>query len=167
VHYLKREFERLVKYAQGLGVKVTFSRDKNSNNNAAWVVDGTEIIIYDKNSKSPLQLTLDMIHELSHHRAWIENGRKGNIRTHKILNKQDAGEELTENERKIIFLDEETDSKWQKVIHNEVGSKISLKRLEAEIELDLWIYKYYWLNNKWPLNKEIKEKKTALLRKLK
>lgn len=165
MHYLKKEFDRLVKYTQGLDVKVTFSREKQNSASAAWTTDGKEIIIYDKTLKGPLQLLLDFLHELSHHRAYIENGRKENLKTNKILDKEASGKELTASQRKHMYEGEMNDYKWQLVIHNEVGSKIPLWRLQAEIDLDTWIYRHYWLKAEWPLMKDVKAKRREFMKK--
>ena len=166
MHYLRKEFNRLVKYAEGLGIKVTCIKATSSDGNAAeWSTDGSQITIYKADTKPPLKLVLNMLHELSHHMAWIHNGRKGDLKTDKILNKEDAGLELTELQRKHLYEMEKSDYEYQLLIHHEVGSKIPLWRLKAEIELDEWIYKYYWKNNKWPLMKDQTVKRKELLNK--
>lgn len=164
MHYLLKEFNRLVKYAEGLGIKVIYSK-KKSNASAEWATDGSEITIYDKDKKSPMMLVVDLLHELAHHKAWLASGRKEDLKTDKILDKEAAGLELTELQRKHIYDMECADSKFQAVIHHEVGSKLPLWRLETEIELDLWIYKHFWLKGTWPMLKEIKQKKKELLAK--
>lgn len=164
MHYLRKEFNQLVKYAQGLGVKVVFS-NKSTNASADWETDGSTITIYKKKTKTPLVLNLDLLHELAHHIAWVYKGRKGNLKTNNILDKEAAGKELTELQRKHIYEDEKFDSQYQLIIHHEIGSKIPKERVQAEIDLDLWIYKYYWTEGKWPFLKEIKLKRTELLKK--
>lgn len=166
MHYLRREFNQLVKYAQGLGVKVTLS-NKNNSASAEWTTDGSSITIYNVDSKGPLLLILDVVHELSHHLAWVHNGRKGDLKTDKILDKEAAGLKLTELQRKHLYEMEKSDYQYQVLIHHEVGSKIPVWRLKAEIELDEWVYKYYWQNDKWPLVKDRRLKKTELLNKYK
>lgn len=150
MHYLEKEFQRLIKYAQGLGIKVSFVKDANADMSAAWLSDGSEIIIYNKDTKGPLRRCLEFIHELSHHLTYVHNGRKGDLKTDAILSKQEEGKVLTKKQRKVIFDMETHDSQFQKIIHKEVGSKIPLKRLELEIEFDLWIYEYFYKHGKWP-----------------
>lgn len=153
MHYLQKEFNRLVKYTEGLGVKVTMSPKDNKHMSAAWVIDGSEIIIFDSNNKGPLRKCLEIIHEISHHMAYIYNGRRGDLKTDTILAKDAAGGKLTKKQRKVIYDMEVSDSRFQKVIHKEVNSKIPLSRLELEIEFDLWIYKYFYIHDKWPTGK--------------
>jgi uncharacterized glyoxalase superfamily protein PhnB len=153
MHYLEKEFNRLVKYTQGLGVKVTMSPVDNKLMSAAWVIDGSEIIIFDSTKKGPLRKCLEMMHELSHHLTWVHNGRRGDLKTDTILAKDAAGGKLTKKQRKVIYDMEVHDSQLQKTIHKEINSKIPIKRLELEIEFDLWIYKYFYINDKWPTSK--------------
>ena len=164
MHYLRKEYNQLVKYAAGLGIKVSYLK-KKSNASAEWVTDGSEITIYDRDKKAPLTLVLDLIHELAHHKAWLATGRKEDLKTDKILDKEAAGLELTELQRKHIYDMECADAQFQPTIHHEVGSKIPLWRLECEMDLDAWIYKHFWLKGTWPSIKEIKQKKKELLAK--
>ncbi len=164
MHYLRREFNQLIKYAQGLGIKVIFS-SKPSSASAEWATDGSTITIYDRDRKSPLALCLDAIHELAHHRAFLNAGRKGDLKTDKILDKESEGLELTEAQRKHIYEMELHDSQFQKDIHHDIGSKIPLWRLQVEIDLDNWIYKHFWLKGEWPLRKDIKLKRSEFRRK--
>jgi len=167
MHYLKKEFDRLCKYAKGLGVKVTFSNDKKSKADAAWVTDGSEIILYNKSNRSTLSSCLDFYHELAHHMAWVHSGRKGNLTTDKILDKEAEGKNLTELQRKHIFDMESSDSLYQELIHKEIGSKIPLFRLRAGVDLDLWIYRYFWKHNSWPTMRQRQVKKTQFIKKRK
>ena len=128
MHYLKKEYERLVKYSQGLGIKVTFINDKKADCSAYWLGDGSEIVIYNKDSKGPMRLCLEFLHELGHHLTWVHNGRKGDLRTDNILSKEAEGKKLTKSQRKVIYDMEVHDSKFQKIIHNEINSKIPIKR---------------------------------------
>jgi len=161
MHYLEREFNRLVKYTQGLGVKVT-KYNKKSDSSAIWITDGSEIHIYNVGKKSYLQLIMDLLHELAHHRAFIESGRKGNLKTDKIFDKMAEDAKLTKKQRKIIYDTERSDYKWQEVIHNEVGLKIPVTRVRKEVKLDTWIYKYFYLHGTWPTLKERNEYKKTL-----
>jgi len=150
MHYLEKEFQRLIKYAQGLGIKVSFVKDTNAGMSAAWLSDGSEIIIYNKHTKGPLQLCLEFFHELSHHLCWIHSGKKQDLKTDHILSKEAEGKVLTKKQRKVIYDMEVHDSQFQKIIHKEVQSRIPIKRLDLEIEFDLWIYEYFYKHGKWP-----------------
>lgn len=154
MHYLEKEFQRLIKYAQGLGIKVSFVKDPNMNMAAAWLTDGSEIIVYNRHTKGPLQLCLMFIHELSHHICWIHGGKKVDLKTDNILKKEDEGKVLTKKQRKVIYDMEVHDSQFQKTIHKEIQSRIPIKRLELEIEFDLWIYEYFYKQGKYPNKKQ-------------
>lgn len=158
MHYLEKEFERLIKYTQGLGVKVSFVDDASIDMSAAWTTDGSEIEIFNRKRKGPLLLCLEIIHELAHHLTWVHNGRGGDLNTNRILAKEMAGKTLTKKQRKVIFDMEAHDSQFQKIIHKEINSKIPIKRLEREIALDLWIYEYFYKKGIWPKIKDRKQK---------
>ena len=73
------ELARIVKYAQGLGIKVVWKQHvPGQNTGATWSedVNGTEIEMYMWPDKSKTKTILDFIHELAHHMAWVESGRK-------------------------------------------------------------------------------------------
>lgn len=158
MHYLKKEYKRLVKYAEGLGIKVTFSSSKHEYAAAMWIVDGSEIVVYNSKQMGPLQACLDLLHELSHHHTFVANGRRGDLKTDKILIKQDKNEVLTKEQRKVIYDMEVHDSKFQRVIHHEVNSKIPIKRLNLEIEYTHWIYRQFYLKATWPNKKQLQTK---------
>lgn len=154
MHYLRKEFQRLVKYAQGLGIKVTADYGVNHSDGAAWLTDGSEIVLYNQSATKPLRNCLLLYHELAHHMAWVHNGRKGNLVTDRILDKENNGLPLTDKQRKHIYEMEKADSQYQLLIHHEIGSKIPIERIKAEIDFDIWQYKFYWKNARWATNKE-------------
>jgi hypothetical protein len=158
MHYLEKEFQRLVKYTEGLGVKVTFIEDMTIDSAAAWLNDGSEIIIYNKSKKGPMSVCLDFIHELAHHLDYIHRGKKTNDYIDNILGKLETDSALTKKQRKALYEMEKSDSEFQKIIHKEVQSKIPLNRLSLQIEFDIWMYEYFYKNNKWPLKKDRKTK---------
>jgi hypothetical protein len=157
MHYLHKEFNRLKKYAEGLGIKVTFKKDDHPDAMAEWAIDGSEITIYNKDKTGILQLCLTFYHELAHHAAWLANGRKGNLVTNKILDKQIKDKPLNSRERKHLYEMEKRESDFQELIHYEVGSKIPLSRLKEEITFDVWLYEFYWKEDRWPNGREQKD----------
>lgn len=158
MHYLEKEFQRLIKYTQGLGVKVSFIEDPKVDNAAAWLNDGSEIIIYNKHKKGHLAMCLDLIHEISHHKSFIHNDKKTNDYIDNILGKLEEKKPLTKKQRKALYEMEKADSKYHEIIHKEIQSKIPIARLSMQTELDVWMYEYFYKNNKWPLKKERKAK---------
>ena len=65
-----QEINRLVKYAEGLGLKVTFL-NRTSSHPADWVLDGSEIRLYTRKSFSKTDTILSLIHEIAHHLWFI------------------------------------------------------------------------------------------------
>lgn len=154
MHYLSKEFTRLVKYAEGLGIKVTLSNKVDPDASAVWVTDGSEIILYDQTKAGPLKSCLLLIHELAHHMSYVHSGRKGNMYTNRLLEKENSGGTLTKKQRQHIYEMEKADSAYQPIIHKEIGSKIPIERLTKEIEYDMWQYKFWVNHNRLPKTKE-------------
>ena len=137
---------------------MTFIENSILDDAAAWLNDGSEIIIYNKNKKGPLSICLDFLHELAHHLAFIHQGKKSNEYINNILGKLEDDLPLTKKQRKALYEMEKADSQFQQMIHKEVQSKIPLNRLTVQTEFDVWVYEYFYKNNRWPLKKERKIK---------
>jgi hypothetical protein len=168
LHYLKKELTRVVKYAEGLGVKVVFTKRADQYASAEWLTDGSQITFYNCEKKGPLRLLLEFYHELAHHLSWVHNGRKTDFKTDQALYREDAkkaGEVLEKKYRKIIYESERNDSLFQEIIHKEINSKIPLGTLKAERDLDVWIYHRYYITGKYPKFKDVTKKRKQLRRK--
>ena len=162
----QEELKRLEQYAKGLGVKVTYKKQKKDDPHAAWVVDGTEIILYTNNSQSITKLILNFCHELAHHKSWIKAGRIGDLKTNQALILDDERKKgdppLPKSKRKLIYETEKNDAMlWDEII-DEVGIKISKNRIELERQMDIWMYEYYYKKGEYPTTREAKEQKKEL-----
>ena len=151
--YISKELKRVEKYAQGLGIKVSYKKKGPTDPEADWSTDGTEITVYLRNRQSITQIILDLIHELGHHMEWIYNSRKIPSKLDKVLDKENHSKQ----ERKIILEDEINGSKYHLSIYNELGLKIPKWKVILERDLSLLVYKYYYKYGKFPTNKIKKE----------
>jgi hypothetical protein len=157
------EIKRLIKYAQALGMKVTFNNKRKPSEAAAWVTDGSEIIIYKSKNTSKIETILSLVHELGHAASHVhDNDRKINLKVDHALENPDR-----KRSKKIIWEDELEGSKWWESIYKEVNLKFPKWRLYAQMEFDVWQYQMDYENDKFPTNKEKKQKWAELKTKYK
>ncbi len=162
------ELKRLEAYAKALGVKITRKPQGKNDPGAEWTVDGTEIIIYRRRNESKTQQILKLIHELAHHRAWLANGRKGNLITDQALSAHDEKKgKINKKLRKIIYTSEKNDMKYWDEIINDVNIKINPKKIELEKNVDLWMYYQWYLTGNYPSREELIEFRAKRRKELK
>lgn len=166
------EIQRLEQYAKGLGIKVVWRTWQKGDPGASWATDGSEITLYTYPSQSKTQIILNFIHELAHHLSWVYNGRKGNLKTDRILDKDDNRQKrkdppLPKSERKLIYEGERKDSEYQDLIFKELNLKISKQKFYINKKLDNWVYYRYYQSGEDPTQKEINLKKRKLINEYK
>jgi hypothetical protein len=146
------ELKRIEKYAQGLGIKVTYKKQGPQDPEADWAVDGSEITVYLRNRQSKTHIILDLIHELGHHMYWVHNDRKIPIKLDTALSRENP----TKKQRKAILEDEQNGALYHLLIYKELGLKIPEWKVIVERDIQLEIYKYYYRNGDFPTVKERK-----------
>lgn len=166
------ELERLIKYAQGLDVKVLFKTATATSDAAEWTLDGTEIRIYKKASSSKMDIILALIHELGHCLWWIhEKSRKPDLKFEEAIDIQNLiAQDLTKNVtpkkyRKTILDREIAGTNYWEVIYKDTNMKFPKWRLFAEKEIDIWIYQVYCDTGRFPKSKERREKRYSTILK--
>ncbi len=148
------EFKRLVLYAKGLGLKVTVFNRKNPHMQAYWTHDGKEIGIYCGLQPNKTDLNLTLIHELGHHMAWIhQKKRKTSPKLDKAWGRENEGQQLSENDRKMIYEDEVSGIQYWDVIITDTNVKIPKWRVEMQKEIDLWMYEVFYKTGDYPRGK--------------
>lgn len=151
-----REITRLIKYAEGLGLKVIFTPYKPySMDLGYWSIDGTELTICKGAKQSKLSIILVLIHELGHHLEFVHTYNRAGMPG---LSKALDNLEVSKDSRKLLHKWEKDSAAWWDLIYNEVGLKFPKYRLEVEKAFDIWQYKVYYLEGKFP-NKKRKQKK--------
>lgn len=163
------EIARIVKYAQGLGITVTWKvHKKGDNTGASWSTDGSDITMYTEPTKTKTQIILDFIHELAHHMAFIADGRTVKKKVDDAFGAMDDEENpATKDERRLVYMSEKEDSFYRYKVYDELGIKIPLWKLEVDRQLDVWYYKHYWRTGKDPIRKQVRKKRKELHKKLK
>jgi len=153
------EIARLIKYAQGMGITVRFKPYiKNSGVAAEWATDGTEINIYTDKSSSKIGKVLLLIHELSHHKAFVDKKRQIGSHMERILD----SEEHTKEDRKKVYDMEYQDSAYWEDIYRDTHCKFNIEKLRKQREFDVWQYEVYYKTGKYPNTREKKIKMEAL-----
>lgn len=162
------EIKRLEHYAKGLGIKVTWKPyEKGTHVGAEWATDGSEIVIYVRKKMSKTLIILNFLHELGHHLAWVYKGRPGQMKSDDALIKEAEGKSLTKEERRILYKEEVADYKYRELIYNEVGIKIAKHKFLADVDLDHWIYRQFYLTGRYPGYTQVAKKHKEFLKKYK
>lgn len=164
-NYRDKEIKRLEQYCKGLGLKVSYKKKTRKDPEAEWVLDGSEIVIYLSSKLTKVQLILNIIHELGHHFDYVYNNRKIQHKVNYAWGKENNNEEMTENQRYVIYEDEYNASLFRAQIIHELNLKISKERLEFDIEMDLFVYYTFYKTGNYPVYREIAVKKKELLKK--
>lgn len=167
------ELKRLEKYAYGLGVsRITYSKPSGDSTGAEWVLneDGTvEMVFYIHTRISKRSLILNFIHELAHHLSWIYRNKQDSPAILNALqseySRKRSDPELPKEERKLIYLMEKEDAKYREFIWKETDIKIPIEYLYADIDVDVWGYKRYYLTGKFVTNKVMKKQLTKFREK--
>ena len=169
--YLDDELVRMQKYAEGLGIKVSRKLHKRGCPGAEWHTDGSQITIYQWPRQAKATLLLNFLHELAHHAAYVYSGRKSHSLTDRALLEEDARKEtdppLAKSKRRLIYETEKNDSKWREIIHHELNLKLPIWKVRADVELDLWIYKRYYVTGNYPKQRDVDLKQEKLKKKWK
>lgn len=145
-----QEIERLVKYAQGMGVKVRFSKIREPENSADWSLDGQEITIYVNKNKTKTETILSLIHEIGHHLDHIHgNNRELDEKMDEAYTPDENGE-IGKRKRKRILNSEIAGTVYWETIYKETDLKIAKYKLFAAMEYDIWQYEIYADTGKFP-----------------
>lgn len=165
------EINRLVKYAEALGVKVVFA-DKSPDAAGEWAIDGSEITIFKNNNTSKTETVISLVHEIGHHCWFIhEKERTPDLKFDEAITRENLVIEnkvntLTPKKLRKKILDCELESmKYWEVIWKDTNIKIPKWRMYEAMEFDSWVYKYYYRNGVFPSDKECSNKTRALRKK--
>lgn len=161
------EVKRLLHYAKGLGLKVTFSNKKAPDASADWSTDGSEITIYLRRNASKTAIILSFLHELGHHTDFIhKHNRKQDQILDKALEEADQ-EEVPKGASWKIYQDEKRATEWWEVICKDANIKISKWKIDLAKEFDVWVYEFAHYQGRFPTFKEQADKRRKLKSKYK
>lgn len=156
------ELNRLMRYAQGMGISVRFKPYvKRSGTYAEWTVDGSEIAIYVTPKDSKINKILSLIHELGHQKGFVANERKIDPKVDEALGFEDNGKL---DRKRILNMETEDASHWED-IYRDTNCQFNIKKLQKQREFDIWTYEVYYETGHDPTTKEKSIKKKELRKK--
>lgn len=156
------ELNRLMRYAQGMGISVRFKPYVPYSGVAAeWNTDGSEINIFVGKDVSKLDRILLLIHELGHHKAFVKDGRTVDEKIEEALN----SEERNKKERKKILDMETEDSLHWEEIYKDTNCQFNIEKLRKEREYQLWNYEVYYETGDFPTKNQKRTKCSELTKK--
>lgn len=163
------EIKRLVKYAEGLGLRVKFSY-KLGADSASWTLDGTEIWINQNPYNSKTETILSLIHELGHHLWFIhQRDRQPDLKFEEAIVRHDSHMESNsitpKNLRQKILRVEREGTKWWEVVYKDTNIKIPLWKVHLAMEFDIWMYEEFAETGFFPKRKARRKKTAELLPK--
>lgn len=157
--YLQDDLNKLIKYAQGLGLRVVIRDYDGSGDGAGWTTDGTEITLFRWKNQTITRMILNLLHELGHHLAWVYADRITNPKVDNALAAEDSRKKgdpfIPKRKRKIIYEEERFDAQYREVIAKEVGLRVPLWKIKADIDIDIWGYRVYYETGKHPTAKDM------------
>lgn len=164
------EIERLKKYAQGMGLRVTFSNARSSESVAEWSIDGTEITIYVLEHTSKTGIILSMIHELAHHLWFVhEKDRQLDLKFEEAVDRemmsQKTDKPMAKRFRRRIYEMENASTAYWESIYKETDLGIPKWKLYRAMEFDVWQYEVYFKDGKFPTRKKLRAKARELTAK--
>jgi hypothetical protein len=161
----EEELKRLIKYVEGMGIKVKMLSSNDERNSASWSLDGTLIEVHNSKSKAKIDLVLDMIHEISHHLWFIhQKERQLDLKFEEAIERQDLYEEngvstpAPKKLRKKILSVEIAGTAYWETVYKETNMKFPIWKLHAQKEFDVWMYEMYYEVGRFPSSRDRKQK---------
>jgi hypothetical protein len=148
------ELSRLIKYAQGMGLTVRFKDYVRGGFAAEWALDGTEITLYTSSTDSKIDTILGLIHELGHHKAFVDNKRTVDPKLEEALD----SEESKRHRKRILDMEIEDSAYWEE-IYRDTNCKFNIEKLHKQREFDIWCYEVSYEMGR---NATVKEKRIKL-----
>jgi len=161
----QKEIDRLVKFAEGLGIIVSFHSQGSDGDAASWSESPPHIEVYLNANPNKTDVILCLLHELGHHFDWIRYGKKETPEAYLEDNNRKEGDPpLSLDKRRIIYENEKRGINYMLKIAKQLDLKYpKLWRVKAEMTYDKWVYRHYFYNGEYPSNKLRKEKKEKLI----
>ena len=153
------EIQRLMRYAQGMGLSVRFKPYVRNGALAEWTTDGSEISVYVSSRTTNIDKILSLIHELGHHKSFINDGREIDPKLEEALESEEK------RHRKRVFEGEKADTKYWEEIYKDTDCQFNIKILHRQKEFDIWCYEVYYETGEYPNGKERAVKMKELRKK--
>lgn len=157
-----KEIKRLEQYCKGLGIEISYKQRKTGDPEADWNMDSNKITIYLHSRLTKTQIILNIIHELGHHMDFVYNNRKITDKVDRAWGKENNNLPMSKKQRKVIYDDEVNASKFRSQIIHELNLKISNDLLNMDIDMDLFVYGYFYKHGMYPDVNTCNNKKNEL-----
>lgn len=162
-HKRRKELDRVIKYAEGLGMKVTWKTAQRGDPAATWTHDPLEICVYEHKNQSITSLILAIIHELGHYMYWVHHGRKPIPDAYMLeADRKHHDPKVPKKLRRQIYNYEANSIAYMPVVFKELDLSIPKYKLDIEVEFDLWSYEYYLEKGEDPTPTMYKDKRKEL-----
>lgn len=157
------ELNRLVHYAKGHNIEVTFEPYVPFSMDAGYTdIETNDICIFTHPRLSKLDIILTLIHELGHALYHINNNnRVVDMNLYEAID----NEEEKKKYRRIVLNYERNSAKWWDVIYKDTDMKFDINKLYFHKEYDVWQYEYWYKNNKFPTKQQKMKKRMKLKQK--
>ena len=163
MHVRDTEIKRLEQYAKGLGIIVEYKQPYKYGPRASWNASPPTIILHTYSGTSKTQLILNFLHELGHHMDYVHNhNRKTVDKIDNAWTQENNNEKLSKEDRLIIYNDEKSAASYRKVIAHELDLKVSQKKIDLDIDLDMFTYYTYYMKGNFPTRAETRAKAKEL-----
>ncbi|MFM1781350.1 MAG: hypothetical protein RLZZ181_115 [Pseudomonadota bacterium] len=158
------ELLRLKRYAEGMGIRVSFTARKVGEVAAAtWDMSENLITITVGKRDSKIDTILYFIHELGHQVSFVhDDNRQHPSGLLDAMAKENEDQPLSRRERKLILESEFKGMKWWSVIYKDTDMKFPKYKLYYAREYDAWVYTFFYNHGKYPTTKQCKAKHQQL-----
>lgn len=158
----EQEIKRLIWYAKGMGVTVKIKPYVPRTGAAAtWSLDGLSIEIFVKKGWSKIYILMSIIHELGHHKDFIQKGRRFSFLSDKALGESKPNKAM----RKVILDSELAGARYWADIYRDTGCKFGMKHVLKHKEKDMWVYRHFYETGDFPSQKLTRKKDKELRKK--
>jgi hypothetical protein len=156
----QKDLNKLKAYAKACGLKTVFKKGSKNNPGASWDTD-LVLTFYNRTYTTQKQLILNFLHELGHHRQYIEDNKIHNDMLFDALNTEDNrmgkyDHKVDKSMRKLIYDDEAHAASFRQDIRKQLDlESVTEQDVELDIKLDLWIYNHYYKKGEFPSLKRV------------
>lgn len=157
---------RLKHYAKALGATVRFERRSEKFDDQGYCEYSPKqinIVVFRSPNSTLEDEVLTLLHECGHLLDYVNQGRPHPAALPSELVADHAG--FDKPKRKVVLDWEERGIKLMEPIAQLLDLSIAKSRLLAEIQTDLWVYRYFYKKGTYPSKKQRQRKYNQHLRK--
>ncbi len=162
--YIDDDLTKLKHYAKSLGLTVKIvPADKSIDCSAVYIAEDKQVILYQFKGRSKTFMVLCLLHELGHHREFLDRSKKD---TETLIDALNA-EKPNKSQRAAIYVSECNAAVYMVIIRDELSLKIPRYKVMAESQLDAFVAESFYINGKHNTQKVNKEKRKQLRKEYK